>query len=430
LVATWALAASWAAVHVSAGSDDSLLLWSVVLLAASAGSGWRLFVGKVERVDAIHVVVRLLIGGLATWAAAVATLESTTTSFAVATALLCAWHLGLAIVMRARAAQASELFLLVAWVQAFAFGPIRLEGAGLTSWWIAVSMVLTVVPWEGLQRVRRPLLTITALFAMLWCLDANEPWCLPLGLLAATVLLAASLWPYAHDVEVRPIPWLAIVAALAWGVVVEVHGPASIVAQLGLGLLANAFFIAWACWRPSIESQMVASAQLCLGLIGAIARILHVEALSLAGNGDTGARLGMAVVLLVFAALGALAVAFVRKTTSVTGLGLLTAPVLGLAGLLAVAGIADGTPALGQVGYSLTIAGVGLGLIVAGLRLQDGHWRQVGLAGMAVAAAKIVLIDLDAAAVGWRALSFIGLGALLIGGAFAYSRAARRIGSA
>ena len=47
---------------------------------------------------------------------------------------------------------------------------------------------------------------------------------------------------------------------------------------------------------------------------------------------------------------------------------------------------------------------MGLGLIIAGLRFDDGLWQQVGLAAIAAAAAKVVLFDLAAAAVGWRAL--------------------------
>ena len=45
----------------------------------------------------------------------------------------------------------------------------------------------------------------------------------------------------------------------------------------------------------------------------------------------------------------------------------------------------------------------------------------IGLAGI-----KVVLVDLATAAVVWRALSFVGLGAIAIGGAFAHSRAHQR----
>lgn len=444
LVATWVLAGSWAVSNLPA-SNHAVLAWALVLLAVSAGSGWRLVRDRrgldelvstgevhqevhreVHRENAIHVFARLVVAGIATWAFAGATLEFDTVGFAIATALLCVWHLGLAIATRTRASQASALFLLFAWVQALMFGPIRMEDAGLMSWWIALALVLTAVPWAGLERVRRPLLTITALLAVLGCLVANETWSLPLGLLGSTVLLAASVWPYPRDVKPRPIIWLGILTTFAWSAVVAVLGPDAPVPQLALGLIPGALLLGFACWRPSFEAQLVAAAQLGLGLGGALVVAIDVQALSLTGTSHTGAALGMAFILLVFAGLGAATVAFLRETTSVTGLGLLSAPVLLLAGLLAVAGVADGSPALGQVGYSLTTAGVGLVLIVAGLRMNDPHWRQVGLAAIAVAAGKVVLIDLDTAAVGWRALSFVGLGAILIGGAFAYSRAARR----
>jgi uncharacterized membrane protein len=84
---------------------------------------------------------------------------------------------------------------------------------------------------------------------------------------------------------------------------------------------------------------------------------------------------------------------------------------------------------LGQVGYTTCIALTGLGLLIAGLRADQNSrssWRQLGLAAIAAAGIKVVLFDLAAAAMVWRALSFVGIGAVLIMGAFAYSRAHQR----
>ena len=69
-------------------------------------------------------------------------------------------------------------------------------------------------------------------------------------------------------------------------------------------------------------------------------------------------------------------------------------------------------------------------LLIAGLRMNQSYWRQLGLAAIGGAGLKVVLFDLAAAAVVWRALSFVGLGAILIAGSLAYSRAQARLKAA
>jgi hypothetical protein len=411
--------------------------WAAVLLGVSVASAWRLITASCEESEHAHVNVRLLLAGIATWAATAAAFGFTAMPFAAATALLGIWHLGLAVFLRRRESNASELFLALGWLQVFTFGPIRLEHAALAWWWIAMSVTATVVPWSGLKRLRGAMLLIPALAAIGWCVGTNEPWSLFVGLLAAAVLVGASLWPFAHGSAERPIAWLAIVGTVAWSVVTLTHGPAPIVAQLTWALVPVAVFLGWACLRPGWHAQLVAAAHLGLGLFGALAAIVDSEALLLRGVNDPGEGLGIAALLLLLAGFGVAIIARARAAARLadqpelgpkltTGIGLSVAAAVGLALLLGVAVVADNSRALGQVGYSLSVAGIGLGLIVAGLRLDDGGWRQVGLGAIAFAAAKIVLFDLSAAAVGWRALSFVGLGAILIGGSFAYSRAYRR----
>lgn len=70
------------------------------------------------------------------------------------------------------------------------------------------------------------------------------------------------------------------------------------------------------------------------------------------------------------------------------------------------------------------VALTGLGSLVAGLRGHQPRWRELGLTAIAVAGCKVVLIDL--ARRRWRALAFMGIGAVLIAGAMAYSRAQQR----
>jgi uncharacterized membrane protein len=426
LFASWLLAGSWA---VHNYLDGSLVAWSVVLLAVSVGSAWRLIQGTSEPSDRTHACVRLLVAGLATWAGAAAAFGVESPNFAAATALACAWQLGVAVFLRRRSHDGSELFLTLGAVQAFVLGPVLFEHALLACWWIGMSVTATVVPWIGLQRQRGALTLIPALAAVGFGVTAEQPWSLFVGLLAAAVLLAASLWP-----AQRPIPWLALAGTLAWTVVVLALGPTPIVAQLTLALVPVAVLASFACARPTEQAQRVAIIHLGLGLFGLLAAVLDSGAILLDARSDAGDRLGMSILLLLLAGFGVTLIARARQELRLaeqphersTGTGLLVAAAIGLALLLDVALLSNGSVALGQVGYSLSVAGVGLGLIVAGLRLDDGTWRQVGLAALAVAAAKVVLFDLAAAAVGWRALSFVGLGAILIGGSFAYSRAARR----
>ncbi|HLT35644.1 MAG TPA: DUF2339 domain-containing protein, partial [Enhygromyxa sp.] len=428
MFATWLLAGSWAERYSQTQSSGALLAWSAVLLAVSAASAWRVFVAEADRSEQAHVHARLLIAGISTWAAAAAGFGVDSTVFALTTALLAAWHLGLAVLLHRRADQASELFLGFGCLQLFVFGPAMLDGAMIAVWWIAMSVTATAVSWTGLRRLRGALSLLPAIAAIGWSIAADQSWSLPLGLLSAAALLGASLWPHRDDPHERPIPWLAIIGTIGWAVVVLALGPASMVAQLGWCLIPIAAMLSWACARPTRQAQVVATLHLGLGLLGATAAVADSEALLLREAGDAGERLGIAVLLLVLAGLGVAAIVRARThdRSSITATGLLTASAVGLALLLGVALIADGSASLGQLGYSLVGASVGLGLIVAGLRLDDGVWRQAGLAALALAAAKVLLFDLAAAPVGWRALSFVGLGAISIAGSFAYSRAYRR----
>ncbi|MFO7561046.1 MAG: DUF2339 domain-containing protein [Enhygromyxa sp.] len=436
LLATWLLAGSWAERHLHSQSGGALVAWSAVMLAVSAASAWRLIVRPCERGEQAHIHTRLLIAGLASWAAVAASFGIGSPLFAMATAALAVWHLGLAVLLRRRESEASELFLALAGVQVFLVGPLQLEQAGIALWWVAMSVAATLVPWIGLRRLRGALILLPALAAIGWCLAAEQPWSLMLGLLAAAVLLGASVWPRAGDAHERPTPWLSIVGTLGWTAVVLALGPASIIVQLSWALVPIVAAIGWACARPTRQAQLVGTTHLGLGLIYLLAAVADTDALGLRGIGDPGERFGLATLLLLLAGLGVASIARSRRAAQlgeparerpgITGTGLLIAAALGLALSLGVALITEGSASLGQLGYSLVGASVGLGLIVAGLRLDDGHWRQVGLAALALAAAKVLLFDLAAAPVGWRALSFVGLGAISIAGAFAYSRAHRR----
>ena len=73
-------------------------------------------------------------------------------------------------------------------------------------------------------------------------------------------------------------------------------------------------------------------------------------------------------------------------------------------------------------GYSIAIIGYGVLLLVVGFRRADRDLRVAALGVVALAAAKVFLLDLSGLEGLWRAFSFIGLGGSLMGIAYLYRR--------
>jgi uncharacterized membrane protein len=76
----------------------------------------------------------------------------------------------------------------------------------------------------------------------------------------------------------------------------------------------------------------------------------------------------------------------------------------------------------GQMVLSVFWALVGVGTVVVGLRRDLAIVRSAGLALLGVAVTKVFLFDLAMLTSGYRVVSFIGLGLLLLGGALAWQR--------
>jgi uncharacterized membrane protein len=70
--------------------------------------------------------------------------------------------------------------------------------------------------------------------------------------------------------------------------------------------------------------------------------------------------------------------------------------------------------------YSVVTLVYGIALLVAGLRLEHRDLRMAALGVVALAVCKVFLLDLGGLEGLWRAASFIGLGANLIGIAYLY----------
>lgn len=129
-------------------------------------------------------------------------------------------------------------------------------------------------------------------------------------------------------------------------------------------------------------------------------------------------------------ALGAVAVASWRCSRLVPGLlAVRRLELVGLAGVaalyLASVAIVDsfGVRQQGQVLLSAFWSICGLGALLLGLRMARREVRVAGLGLLLLALAKVFLYDLSALDSVYRVLSFVALGLLLLGAAYAYQRA-------
>jgi uncharacterized membrane protein len=87
-------------------------------------------------------------------------------------------------------------------------------------------------------------------------------------------------------------------------------------------------------------------------------------------------------------------------------------------------------PAFRRGGVSVAWAFFAVGLIVPGLARDLRALRVVGLALLAVVAVKVFLHDLERMQMLYRVIAALAIGALMLGGAFAYVRASRLFGPA
>jgi uncharacterized membrane protein len=81
----------------------------------------------------------------------------------------------------------------------------------------------------------------------------------------------------------------------------------------------------------------------------------------------------------------------------------------------------------GQVALSIFWSLFAIGAVAAGFRIRVAALRYFGLALFAVTLLKVGVIDLQAASTGYRILSFMGLGALLLGTSVLYGKVSPRL---
>jgi hypothetical protein len=394
-----------------------------------------------------------------TWAAA-----PHDTPLALCTLAMAAWHLGtFAFLVRDRAPRAVlAVALTLGWLQAFAFAPLWWHDEGIALWWLAMATVAAaLVCWRPQWGAVR-LWIAPGLGVLGWSLaHEGDPIGLVLGLSAAAGLLVAAAWPKPLEPAVpaeagllpeghRALVWVTAVAGFfAWAFAAHVHLRWPDIQ--GVPLLVAVPVLAWvvgAAWRPSpVRGQVAIGA--CIVALGAFGLDADArDTLSLLGP-EVGGRLlpGLALALLVAAAVGLVAAlrrhAGRRHAGDVLAeaaaaihdaAGIITAVAIALLAMLTWVAVAPLlTPdlfvaaSLLQVGWSVALAAVALGLVVVGLRRDRSTWRRLGIAALFAVAGKVVFVDLAAVALAWRVVSFVGLGACLIAGAWAYGRFEKRL---
>ncbi len=241
-------------------------------------------------------------------------------------------------------------------------------------------------------------------------------------------------------------------ACLAGGVATGRRARPFTVALHGLGLLATAYLTAetlsgvalvaaW-CGQAAVLAEVsrrgadrLAGAA-ALGILGlAVAHVLVVEA------PPTGLVIGVPDVVAAALALAAIAAVLLRAglashapreratlLAGVAGAALYLGSVALITAFQPAAGTVDdtvldlGVRQQGQVLLSAAWSMIGVAVLVAGLRTNRATLRTVGLGVLLVAVGKVFLYDLSTLTSIYRVLSLVGIGALCLGGAFAYQR--------
>jgi uncharacterized membrane protein len=431
LAATWLLGGRWASMHLGPDNAWMFMLWSLVILLAGAASAWRLVVAELDAGERSHALARVLAGGVACWAAAAFAFWPLPHTLAQLSVGLAVWHLVLVALLSRRHAGHDHLaFVVLAWTQLVVAGPLALSGAATAWWWIALSVAAATLPWSPIIALRRGLLLGPALAAVAWSLTLPEPLAGP-ALFAAAVPFVRALLVRSESGQPSSDPLLASAALLAWTITLWVAGPTMLLVKLAGCLVPLVVLIVRACLvanRSTIDDALLA----CVAAAAEIAFVIEqLRALDLDGSPSDALALALACL-----ALAALVAVLVRQATLafmperladdlLDPLGVVIAAAVGAASCLFVAAIGSGGAAE-QLGFTISIALAGLGLLIAGLRDERVRLRGVGLATIAGAGAKVVLLDLDGADPIWRALAFLAIGSVLIAGALAYSRAQQR----
>lgn len=470
VLGTWALLFSWT---LDTWGEENLLGvvgWSFVYLIVGQLQSWRLL--RRRELSNLAATPRLWINSYAAWLVAGFAAEGNNVAYtALAMALVngvAAWALfG---VLAGRATSGGPLpaedpegprpehwfwqraclaaCSSVAWLQVFAFAPLRWNTDTVLVWWCAMAALVTVL------HLRRPsyayvfpfLLPLAA--ALGYSADHDTTTAAALGFGVAALPLLIALWPSRAEVESRPARfdlYLALqlgLGCLAWAVMSLAHFgkrepgegwfmllcvAASV--PVSLRVIAAASRARSAMHLISLTALVISSIMLSVGsdLFDAL------EGFGTERLWQIGGLLGIAALAL---NLGARfkqdrqaedALAWRGRIHDLAGVlrpgALLVIAMLLVSGsVTAITEDIDNARSINQAGWSLCWAVAGLSLLLRGLRAGRGLWRGAGMFVLFATGAKLVLVDLVHVSMIWRVLSFVGLGACLLLGALAYRK--------
>ncbi len=292
--------------------------------------------------------------------------------------------------------------------------------------WVVMALAAAALTRTRASVTGARLLVLPTVCAVAWAVAHHgEAWALPAGLVAASIPVIAGLLPR----DDKPNLTLAGMGTVAWVATVLATVGASIPMLLAMSVVPAVVAACYALVRPRPDEVRFAMVHLLVALVASVVALVEAKAFTAAmAPMDllvTVAGLGACTMFVLARVLGGGNVDAEFDTLDLGGV--VAAGFVGVAlAVLAPAVVPDYVAA----GRTAAIAVTGLLLVVAGLRIDRVAFRQLGLVAIAVAAGKVVVIDTAGATLAARALSFIGIGAVLILGAFAYSRAQRRNASA
>jgi len=215
-------------------------------------------------------------------------------------------------------------------------------------------------------------------------------------------------------------------ALSAVGFALALHGPA-----LVIGWAVHAALLVWLGARTQDERATVGGAAFLALALGHVL-LLEAPPRALASGLDHAARglVGLAVVAATAGFAARIAYAKVLSTrepfaivAAATAVYLVSVAIVDASGATQATGTTQG----GQLLLSAFWSATGLAAIVAGLLRDRQELRIGGLVLLGIAVVKVFLVDLSTLGSIYRVGSFIGLGLLLIAGAFAYQRVQREV---
>ncbi len=249
---------------------------------------------------------------------------------------------------------------------------------------------------------------------------------LAVALLAASAIASTRWW---DDVRVMRIAWLAAIGVTAWLVPSEVGASGVVILWVVLAGVAL-----WRQGRDRPEVLVFAGTALLLwaGALG-VGLVVVAPPVHLYVSADPDALPALWMAAFAMLAAGSLLasrdpIAARVRPALATGAGLITLYAVSVAVVDVFARrVGEGVPGeelakQAQVALSVCWTAIGVSLLAIGLARRRAVLRHAGLALLAVAIAKVVLIDMASMDVAYRALVLFGLGLLLLAGAWLLTR--------